>query len=88
MWLTSRQTVGRQERINYCPLTVSFPALELSVAVPGGRFAAIFNFMHPFALTSHHHAPKDNYCPLTVPSNFRRIAAPEKRLTCRRTVGN
>lgn len=31
--LTSRQTaVGRQERINYCPLTVSFPAPELSAS--------------------------------------------------------
>lgn len=48
--LTSRQTVvGRQERINYCPLTVSFPAPELDVAVPvGGDPACNIQFHAPF----------------------------------------
>lgn len=51
-----------QERINYCPLTVSFPAPELSVSPPFREGStAIFNFMHPlytngFSITIFHHA--------------------------------
>lgn len=75
MWLTSRQIVGRQERINYCPLAVSFPALEFSIAVPGERSTAIFNFMHPFASASHHHRAEGQLlsfdCPLEFQANRR-----------------
>lgn len=35
-YATNEPSDCRQERINYCPLTVSFPAPELSVSPPGG----------------------------------------------------
>lgn len=74
-YATNEPSDCRQERINYCPLTVSFPAPELSVS-PSFRegSVAIFNFMHPLCTnafsTTIHTSTNGQLLSFDCPLNF------------------
>ena len=74
-YATNEPSDCRQERINYCPLTVSFPAPELSVSPPFREgSAAIFNFMYPLCTngfsTTIHTSINGQLLSFDCPSNF------------------
>jgi len=85
--LTSRQTaVGRQKRINYCPLTVSFPAPEPSVSpLRSGRDPLQYSISCAPSASWTAHA-EGQLLSFDYPLEFRgmRIAASEKRPSYRR----
>jgi len=87
--LTSRQTaVGRQKRINYCPLTVSFPAPEPSVSpLRSGRDPLQYSIScAPSASWTAHPRAEVQLLSFDCPLEFRgmRIATSEKRSSNRR----
>jgi len=83
--LTSRQTiVDRRERINYCPLTVLFPAPEFPVSSPGGIHCNI-QFHAPFLRSPP--PRRRTIIVLWLPPRFSGCESPRQK-NDRQTVGN